>query len=529
LSQTSQQKHDQSDSVISNPQNLNSASLDETSKEIPRKKTLSNLMDELPVEIMGEIFILAAEASRMEIVPGRGTMNVFQERLGQVSDERLPRDIHEEDPPIVIPQVCRRWRQVALGTPRLFTWLVFLRGISRGVWPTKVIPRWLQLSGNLPVHIYLDPHRWYMNEYLWTDHNNPLQGEEMQKRQERQVRRLLESISQNLHRCQTFTLLSDIVFIDSLVPVGTRSQAPLMKTFAISPGRPNWRDLDAIAPGAGYGQLIVPNLQRIDAGYSGTTLDFLEHDPRSLRRFSSDGYVTRVQEVVAVLRKYQELEECFLNQLFFCRDKAPSAGPIVLPLITLPLLRSLILTFELAEEGTPELLQALRLQALEVLSIDIRLSRPSRYNTDQLAPAFVNIFTSLSSFPPLKALCIMHLNVPSDDLLGVLRHLDSLETLKIGGQKISPTFVRTLIPTEGEICIIPKLFNFTLDQCTLPGAAVVFLVKERIDWMSRAGDTAFHAYFISSKGFTSIQKDMLKELNDGFHKAQVWDARDGRR
>jgi len=455
-------------------------------------------MDELPVEIIGEIFILAAEAARMDL----------DHVLDLDMPDILPRDIDEMDPTIVIPQVCKRWQQIALGTPQLFTWMVFWQSECWDTSPMKLIPRWLELSGNLSVHIFINPAAWGMGSCF-----SDVAYDEREGVIESQICGIMQSISRHLHRCKTLTIRSDFQYMDSLLPVGTRNHAPQMETFDIYPHNQDYEN--DIPP---YGQLIAPNLRCIRVGFPPPYLDFLEHNPQLIRRLCSRGYASSVVEVASILQKYQDLEECFLDEMIFRQDdELPS--PISLPAIILPRLRSLFLNFICAGMGTSEFFQSLRVQALEELNIDIW--RTDGDNTEEMASSFFKIFTSISSIPPLKILSFTNLNVPSDDLLPILRQLDLLETLQIARQRVTPTFIRELIPEGGDTCIVPKLASFTLNQCTLPGASVLRLVEGRIQWLDRTGDTPFEAYFTSNKGFTNSQKEKLSKLDNGSHSVHV--------
>jgi hypothetical protein len=60
--------------------------------------------------------------------------------------------------PLFLLQVCRRWRRVALGTPRLWTVLLVCTGpASRRLNQSSIIRMWMENSRALPVQVSFRP------------------------------------------------------------------------------------------------------------------------------------------------------------------------------------------------------------------------------------------------------------------------------------------------------------------------------------------------------------------------------------
>ena len=94
--------------------------------------------------------------SSPDVTRGHSIHDLASEILGEIFIHCLPYPSNPtsyKDAPLLLLQVCRHWRQIACGTPHLWTDLSLTYKFK--IPPAKVFQMWLDNAGSLPLKVHL--------------------------------------------------------------------------------------------------------------------------------------------------------------------------------------------------------------------------------------------------------------------------------------------------------------------------------------------------------------------------------------
>ncbi|KZW01648.1 hypothetical protein EXIGLDRAFT_46784 [Exidia glandulosa HHB12029] len=167
-----------------------------------RSSLRRRLMEALPLELLREIFLeLAAEPDELWTLLGKGQCNYTRSRL-----------------PFLLAATCNRWRDLALGTPALWTYIAIpppsLQPERRAFWYPHWVQTLLQRSKTYPIDVLLP---W--SEASWSTDSYAAQ--------------IVSSIGNHAHRWRRFEFHIPEQYMSAETANSYRRPTPLLEWFAL--------------------------------------------------------------------------------------------------------------------------------------------------------------------------------------------------------------------------------------------------------------------------------------------------------
>ncbi|PPQ68072.1 hypothetical protein CVT26_007356 [Gymnopilus dilepis] len=287
--------------------------------------------------------------------------------------------------PLLISAVCRRWRQVALAAPGLWTSLKVL--LREGMDPTghgELMQQWLLRSGTRPLHLVV----YDKTSLISTAHQQFAQG-------------LLNATKAQAHRWKSLTVSASAHLYSSII--GGVSSAPLLKSITLD-GLATESDLFCIPDTPSLEQLRLrgPFLKSISMQWNHITTFQME-------MISKD-------EIFELLRRAEQLEICKLTKVF------PGLTGFDLP--ESPLLHRCLkdLQIEFKSEVLGGFYSFLLLPSLTHLAMSLRLSLVTDEFIALCTGSSIQAFEFRDFFPN---------KVTDSDLIRILEHMPTLKRLSL--------------------------------------------------------------------------------------------------
>ncbi|KAF8517902.1 hypothetical protein BU17DRAFT_91330 [Hysterangium stoloniferum] len=402
------------------------------------KRALLAPIRKLAPEIIGQIFELCTND---EIVPG------------------ARRIITATAAPILLSQVCKKWRHVALMTPQLWT-NIALESTTRltlQVNPFIVISEWLRRSGALAVDVYL-------GDGLDKVCNAPKNAAAF--------RTCMGVLGDEFYRCRSFHVTNSFpTVLAAIFPVNRCRDASLLRDFRVIPTTSTLPLRPLV-----LGQITAPNLESIDVYRPSTFFDSLCMDYSRLRHLRWNTSTVRndressLDALAHILERCPNLEECEIVH------PSHSASATEKSVVSVPSLKRLSLKFTLQADPSP-LFSILHTPGLESLTLE-QTSPIS--NIPGFGGALATFLSGSSA--PLRTLRMTRLVLSADDaaLFGPLKHV---ETLDLNGCFVQPAFLGGLTPRDGEhpdAWAVPRLETLSFGASMFPAQALEEVVQKRL-------------------------------------------------
>jgi hypothetical protein len=381
--------------------------------------------------------------------------------------------------PLLLVHVCRRWRRVALATPRLWTQITLQ--CDPKVNPLVAVPLWLDHSGALPIDVDIIPEEW-----------SPLPHLELLDPEADEIGGILQRIAQNFHRCRTFRCSGD-AYLQGIFPQGSHTTAPFLHTFQVKP--------DDCTPLLRLGDISAPNLEVIDVSHPYLSVHSISFNHQLLRTLRLDAqqslHLYTLDTLPQLLALCPNLEDCEFKYPF------TSQATFTAQSISVPHLRRLSMTWSPIVDASP-FLAALMVPKLEYihLMIDGEHSEGS-----SLASALCALN---SSSPPLKVVHIDNIHILPHEFLPILVDLTFLDTLYLTDVSLDHTLLAALTPETAHQAgswMCPRLASLHLEYVDVPGDQLIRMIDTRsADYpLPEQRDRDFqHLTFVSLKDCTGL-------------------------
>ncbi|KAL0960016.1 hypothetical protein HGRIS_011666 [Hohenbuehelia grisea] len=508
-------------------------------------------IDEFLKEPLQEISRLDAEIARhMDAVNAlRATRNELHTKLVDTHlalkspMRRVPRDVLEEifwhclaadhnpvrstkEPPLLLVGVCRKWRNVALSTPRL--WRALHIVLSKGIPEYKAeaviservegIRRWLQLSGAQPLSISITSPKHPSHEDIHRHlHEADLLVTVLMDASHRWRRIKFNIPGRNLHSLRWLTTQS-VPKLESLsifrpdesflrpaanfIESGTSSQGIQMEsTFAFLRGARRLSELVVHIPTPSFLASISPQ-HLTTLVIRGSPLRFMSVDPR---------------DILDVLRSTANTLVSFrIQHAFFTVSPVSSTQPrstILLPRLEVLALHSL------TASSLSGLLDDLLAPALKVLRFEQMFSNTP--SADAI-PLHSMLHRSLSILDALH-IC----SIPCDQLIAILGDQPSLRRLEIEWQEVrgaDPQDVRPFLDalwpglsrTSTTPYLCPVLQDFDLRNCPCSDILIIDTLNAHLQTLGSVPSPLLH---LRSLHVTFPPDLVQSEPSDGINEA----------
>ncbi|KIJ55768.1 hypothetical protein M422DRAFT_200116 [Sphaerobolus stellatus SS14] len=370
----------------------------------------------LPVEILSEIFL--------QCLPPSTTYFYYPHDMLKLQS------ITSTEAPLILLGVCKRWRRIALDTPRLFTELVATNPLPLNA--AAVTNLWLDRSKVLPIDVSITPEYWGIPEEL--------------------RREALKWLGEQSHRIWALQI-SPSMFLDSFIPPGSELDAPSMKEITIlySPLRGLPHKL---------GRLKAPNLEKIDIRTSVDWRSFLTFGT-SVTSFS-DNTEHAPEDVLQLLRQLPNIRSFSAETT---TDIPGHTIPSTIARVSLPKLEQLSLVITGPCLRMAEVLQRLRMPRLAQFTLRCD---PSHYN-------FLPLWTALSmSQATLERLTLNAFGIEREAFHTLLSSLPNISDLALEGMDIAAGNVFEQLQRKNGLC--PKLRMLDLSGSSFHSQTVVELI-----------------------------------------------------
>ena len=272
-------------------------------------KSLLSPIRRVPAEVLAEIFLFSSSPT---------FLNDSDDGLfSLMPSKKLSRNAA----PLVLLQICKYWRDVALQTPRLFTRFI-LKGAALNINPLEILSLCINSSRSLPLQIYLQPTTYW-------------------KLPDSAMSSFLKNIRSTIQRVTTFVFRFGS-FLPVLFPPGTHVELPALRQLALIKDF-DWRVISDLSPLTVIGNVVatrvVEALIELDFDWSkfirfGDSLRYI--------KFNISGPTPNVA-LHAILIRSPNLEKCEITY----RDTRPGENLLILAEhITLPHLTKFTLKYE---------------------------------------------------------------------------------------------------------------------------------------------------------------------------------------
>ncbi|KIJ39442.1 hypothetical protein M422DRAFT_781023 [Sphaerobolus stellatus SS14] len=398
-------------------------------------------MRRLPAEMMGEIFLhcIANSIDPSSIAPYHITPHTA---------------------PLILLHVCRRWRRIALDTPRLFS--TFSLSPDRPLDPLILLPLWLVHSKTVPLDITLDFNIPTLRNMVMKIPAETLSDtmdmdivDALVPNTDAQVWRLL---SDSLPRCRKLSLLGifGFRFLQIVIPPGTQAIMPALQELKLEigassppPSKPAFRSL---LPDANIASIIsapslellhITNHENHENAFSRALPIKLQFTASRIRHLHWGNMEPRPFNLALMLPKYPNLETCVVSGLLPFASSSEVLGFLSMPPIALPYLRALRVEWTFSGydgDGDPSrsemnlLLELLRVPSLEDLSLSCATPAGlgAFYLRDHTCESGLFSLVTASGGPSrIRCLTMRGIVVPSDGFIMILQEMPLLERLKI--------------------------------------------------------------------------------------------------
>jgi len=424
----------------------------------------------------------ASLSQRTAALRTSGIYKLAPEILAQIFVETLPNrplGIDTRLPPLLLLQVCRLWRDVALATPPLWTTLDFAHPFKLD--GPKIFKRWITNSGALPLTFVFET----------TDFSGSLQ-------QEHELMCLL------LHHLDRFEVLEGEIgqpFWDVLLADGSGTHTPIS---AAQLRRFEFRDKahadlqlnveSIIQADRARASIHAPELRSLTLQGPWFLMPLLDFNVRQLYRFS----LTKIEyevpalpplELIHIIRRCENLREMDIT---LCEEICPDSLEELDP-ISLTWLTSLRLWIVPECDGAEKFIKALNIP--EIKCLEIRSDDPGVHIDFRWLEHLLE--KRLTSLVSLK-LIFMDLDPPGDLSNFSLWSLGSLESIELSGGFIGNRIFEHLIPQSPRwtTWILPNLHDIKLKNIELVHwTDVIEMITKRVAYTEpSAGSTGALEY-----------------------------------
>jgi hypothetical protein len=447
------------------------------------KRALLAPIRRLAPETLGEIFELCNSSS---VTPG------------------VRRIISPDSTPLLMGRVCRKWRQVAMGNPQLWTSIALehTAEMPLKVNPFIIIPAWLNRSGCLPLNIYLGDG---LEKIFATERHTEVVGS------------CMEMLGDHFYRCRSFHVTNAYPnILPVMFPPGRCRDASSLRDIRVIPSIFSLPQRPLV-----LGHIAAPNLESIDVYRPSTFFDSITLDYSRLRSLrwntsmASSDEESSLNNLAQVLSLCPNLEECEIMH-----PSHSTASLANVPMVSVPSLRRLRLKFTLQADPSP-LFSVLRTPGLESLTLE-QVSPISNI------PGFGGALSTFISAapPPLKELRMIRLILSAEDAI-LLSPLSRLESLQLHNCFLHPAFLTALSPRAGDhpdAWTVPKLSSICLNSSAFGTQTLAEVVEKRlaIPNVSEENNAAYHPR-LSSVSLTQCRLSradqntltMLTKTHDG--------------
>lgn len=406
------------------------------------------------------------------------------ELLGEIFFHCLPPDtdpISSKNGPLLLVQVCHRWREVAFATPRLWQVIQMRRKWTEN--PIFILDLFLNKSGNLPVTITL--------------HNA-----KTAERNEAIINRVLD----DFHRVSSLTghtsrLFPYFVFKRVSAPCAPRRiHAPLLKHLDITgfdmPSELS-KEEDRIYV---RNCIIASNLQELHLNSSRIMLSMVCFSPDHLRVLTGL-YLTDVIPITDMsflcqTKNLESLDFCVYDNFEDTTLKFP-------PSVCFPNVKRLHMSF--TGDRFTEIIRSLYFPNLESLSLFLR--------SEISFPHFLEFLTK-GQTPPLRSLLLSYSNESDDPAsrLSCFHKFREVEELTLYSFSLDEITIQTLMDKEGsEFRLFPQLSSITIRKLIFNSdcKSIIKVLRTRsITW----GGTLSYAKFLNCGFALPEDKDALEAL-----------------
>lgn len=348
---------------------------------------------------------------------------------------------------LLLLQVCRQWKRIAIGTPRFWT-AVGVEAKPR--WnPRALVQMCLDNSGLLPIEVTLFPFGW----------SKECKGTEA-------MRLLLD----NLHRVQQIKGYIGRSFGNELLRREIPVQAPLLKVVQL---RGFLHALDDNEIVCLKDVIRTSDLQSLELKGCAQLFTAFSSNPGGLQNLALasnvvDEYTPALLKALPLLANLQSLDLSLPEDMVSIGEEAS--------IVTLPHLRRLVVTNG-RNDHICRLLSVLDMPSLEYLTLA----------TNIYEEANTTIWTSLRSSlrgnpPPLQHLTLQDVILQHEGFVDFVSALSSLEYLRFDGCNIKDDHLTDLVldsrvPRDHMIC--PRLASLVFKNAAVPGELIVELVRSR--------------------------------------------------
>lgn len=384
----------------------------------------------IPSEILSEIFFHC-----MTIYPPA------ELDLPVTAKDNSPvKDISFDSAPLLLFRVCHTWREVAKGSPRLFTQII-LSGRS-SVNPLLILSMWLSCSGSLPLDVCLRPDKWLG---VQTD----------------AVRNSFRLLRGHIKRIRTLKVPTHHT-LDALIPRHDIIVAPALRELQLIGKYDTANHLDV-------GGLLAKNIEVFKTSSVYQWTGFVQLG-QSLTDFRDTMGSYSPKNLIGFFKRYQNLQRCSLTYDEFFEDMPGFSRQLH---VHLPNLKQLTLSWYGSMRHISTFMSILVLPALEILTLD-------NGSTTLQNALLSDLKTSLMrSRSPMLSLVLIGISTPAETLLPLLTELPMLQSLSILRGAFSDDAMdilnRNLYPD-----LLLNLKRIAFCRVDLPGEGLVNMITSRV-------------------------------------------------
>jgi len=428
-------------------------------------KGLSSLIRRLPEEILAEIFVF----SSISPIPP----------LPKYGYDQKSREISLDNPPFILFRVCKRWKRIAIQTPRLFTQMILRKGLSEPtINPYAVLPLWLRYSGSLPLEVHFRLPRHFRWKPLQIRLNLP---------------DLFGPLKPELQRITTLVLTTQNS-LPVLFPPNTTTDLPLLKELRLLD------DIYATERDT-IGTVMV-------GGVTDAEMKLMDHLLRSFRfgkNLVNFKGATEPNGLIQLFLQSPNLESCKIKYTQFS-EELPLAlrSPIFLPYLS-----SLELKCSPTNELLSPILPYLRTPTLRDLSI----RREDSEGEDFLLPFITSWLEHSEVKLDYLSLALCHLNIWPNDLRALLHLLPTLPHLRLHSGEFTSELLAVLNATINPD-ILPSLTKLELiNSYDLPLFGTIEVLRSRLNNQSNSGNRKLLQKFVGHDVFHWMDNEDV-EMDD---------------
>jgi len=403
-------------------------------------KGMSALIRRIPEEVLGEIFYWCTRTS------------------GLSCDKLLtfwPDRVSSKDAPFSLLQVCRRWKRIALQTPKLFTEIYLPGGyyLNNHTNPLTVISMSVAYSGTLPLEVYINPSNWYKTNT--------------------ETFQLFGNSKDHMHRITTL-VTSLGPHIRALLPEGTTTELPNLR-------RLEFIEKQGVSFNAGdlhIGQLIAKGLRMVDLGNLPSRLKLL-YFGENLKHFRV-GYAGSLEP--STLVNFFRQDHPNLESLDVNYEELGDVASIIIPPqpIHLPKLTNFSPCWGKSVQSNSEILQHVLSNLRTPKLKKFHLSQRRLCNMGGILPAILEWFRASKRDLHDLAIGFDETGIYHDDFNDLLKPLPSLSNLSLSFS--SGDFSEELIlllnrQDNPELC--PNLTSLAFSSSVIPLHATFAMIHSR--------------------------------------------------